>query len=179
MQADAHGIGRDAENRSRFGLAETVPHQQTEQFLIVGSHPGERFEGRRLNPMDRRDSLRLGAESEAKPEATARSTVLIGQNPAGDGQQPWQRGFRLRQAVNPTPGHREGLGHRVLGVGLGWRASKGVGENGAMVPPEGGLKAREGRGAHKARDDPGSPLVPAAPRATSPRSCGSCARCER
>lgn len=96
MQADAHGIGTDPENLSRFRLAQTVPDQQTEQFLIVGSHPGEGFEGRCLDRVDCWDALELGVESEPEPEAAPGAAVLVGEDSAGGGQQPGERGFRLR-----------------------------------------------------------------------------------
>ena len=142
-KADADGIGRNAENFSRFSLAETIPHKQSEQFLIVGSHSSKRLEGWRLGSMERRAILRLGAESEPQQEAAARSAVVVGENPASCGQQPGQRGFRLRQAINPAPRDRKGLGHCVLGVGLIGGASEGEGQNGPVVLLEGSLKARD------------------------------------
>jgi len=105
--------------------------------------------------MDRRDCLWLGAETETKSEATARSAVLVGENPASGGQQPGQCGFRLRQAVNPAPSNREGLGDGVLGVGLDGRSSKGEGQDGAVILLEGSLETRDVADGHPQRTEAG------------------------
>lgn len=161
MQPDPDGIGRDAEDLSRFGLAETIPHEQAEQFLVVGPHSGQRFQGWRLDRMDRRGCPRLCPQSEREFQATARAPMLVGDNATGDRQKPGQGCVHLGKTAHSAPGNREGLGHRVLGIGLQRRASEGVGKDRAVMLLEGGLEAAEGWGTHIARDGRGPLTVPA------------------
>lgn len=62
VQTDRHGVDADPENRSRFRLAETVPREEPEELLIVGTQSRERLDGRCLNRMDCRGLIGLGAE---------------------------------------------------------------------------------------------------------------------
>jgi hypothetical protein len=115
-EPDAHGVGGDTEDLAGFGLTETVPDQQAKEFLILGSHPGQGLEGRRLDSVDHRDILGLGAESKAEPEASAGPSVLVGKDAARGGQQPGQGHVGLGQAIDPPPRDGKGLGDGVLSV---------------------------------------------------------------
>jgi hypothetical protein len=111
--------------------------------LIFGSHPGQGLQGRRLDNVERRDVLWLGAETEAEPEATSRASMLIGQDPPGCSEQPRQGNVRLRQAIDPPPRDGKGLGHRVLSVGLAGRTAEGKRQDSAVMSLEGIFEAAQ------------------------------------
>ena len=105
METDRDGIGGDAENDPGLRLAEAVPRQQPEQFLIIRSQASKSLQCRRLAPGPYHGLLRLGAEPEPETEPTGRASVLIGDDPSGYGEEPRQCGIGLGQAVHPAPGH--------------------------------------------------------------------------
>jgi len=140
VQTDRDGVRADAEHDAGLGLAEAVPGEQAEQFLVARAYSGERFKGGRFDHMDRRDILRLSPQPKAEAESSVPAAVLVSQNPAGDRHEPGQRRVKIGCLIEPAPGDGKSLRHRVLGVRLAGRASKGVSQDGALVLLEGSLE---------------------------------------
>jgi hypothetical protein len=170
-EPDAHGIRGDAEDLAGFGLTETVPDQQAKEFLIIGSQPGQGLEGWRLDGMDRRDMLWLGAESKAEPQAAAGPSALVGEDAARGSQEPGQGHVGFRQAIDTPPCDSERLRYGVLGVGLALGPAEGECQDRAVMLLEGRFEAAQIRGAHLRRTT--SSLPEFRPAAQASAACGA------
>ena len=160
MEADGNGVRADAEDDSGLGLAEAIPCQQAEQFLVVAPESGKRFERRRLDSVTDRGLLGLGAEPETESAAANRAPVLVGDDPPSDRQQPWHDGLDLRQTVDPAPRHGECLGDGVFSVCFARHPAQCVGKHDPVVTLEGGIETPDRGCAHRAPDERRSSRVP-------------------
>lgn len=71
----------------------------------------------------------LLAKAQAEAEARQTAAALVGDQAAGDREQPGQGLTGVRQLVDPAPSDAERFGHDVLGIGLGCDAAQGVSQD--------------------------------------------------
>lgn len=115
MESDTRAHGGQTEDLAGLAGRQAVPRDQGKQLAVRLAELTQRAAERRIKALEKLSgSNGLGGCDGRGALLRLRAPSLVGEDAAGDGEQPRQ--LVTGHALQPSPGDQEGLGGNVLGI---------------------------------------------------------------